>query len=409
MTIKHLFPPAWPKLDLNFAATRELDPRITFTRSSIGTYVNEHGILQTAAEDEPRFDHDPETGESLGLLIEESRTNILTQSVTMSDWNATAQLSLNQAVAPDSTNTATKLYQTDAVDGTQYQQLQGVNFGTGGAEQVFSIFVKAAENNYFFAKNDQDNFWAILDLTDGTVTSNSQDYIDKAIGVQSFSNGWYRLKVETGNSGYGRQTWGISPSKSVSAAADLRFVGDGTSGVYVWGAQIEDQTRMMTSYIPTSGSELTRSQDICTITGDNFSSWYNPSEGTMIADVGPSLRPGDAVYLQGSGSSNRIMVNGNPDLNFQVAGTNNGTNIRFYNVVDGNPMKFAYAIKPGDYAFAVRGNSLTASTGTISSVTNMTIGRNKAYGETNRLNGCVARLAYYNERLADAELQTLTS
>ena len=78
MTIKHLFPPAWPALNLDFANSKALDPRIAFTRSSIGTYFDADGIPQIAAEDEARFDHDPTTGESLGLLIEGASSNLIT-------------------------------------------------------------------------------------------------------------------------------------------------------------------------------------------------------------------------------------------------------------------------------------------------------------------------------------------
>ena len=48
---------------------------ITFNRNSIGTYVDANGVIQTAAANEERFDYDPVTGERLGLLVEESRTN----------------------------------------------------------------------------------------------------------------------------------------------------------------------------------------------------------------------------------------------------------------------------------------------------------------------------------------------
>ena len=74
------FPTIEPSLRLDFANARALDPRITFTRASVATYVGKDGLIKTAGEDEARFDHDPTTGESLGLLIEESRTNLLPQS-----------------------------------------------------------------------------------------------------------------------------------------------------------------------------------------------------------------------------------------------------------------------------------------------------------------------------------------
>jgi hypothetical protein len=76
-------------LDLNFARYKTLDPRITFTRASSGTYVDSAGALQTAATNEARFTHDPTTGESLGLLVEEQRTNLLLNSATLSTQNVT--------------------------------------------------------------------------------------------------------------------------------------------------------------------------------------------------------------------------------------------------------------------------------------------------------------------------------
>jgi hypothetical protein len=69
MTIKNLYPSQRPSLDLNFARTKRLDPRITYSRASSGTYVDENGLIQSVATNVARFDHDPVTGESLGLLV----------------------------------------------------------------------------------------------------------------------------------------------------------------------------------------------------------------------------------------------------------------------------------------------------------------------------------------------------
>ena len=80
MTIKALFPTVRPTLNLDFANTKTLDPRVTFTRASTGTFVGSNGLIQTAASNIPRFDHNPTTGESLGLLVEEARTNSLTNN-----------------------------------------------------------------------------------------------------------------------------------------------------------------------------------------------------------------------------------------------------------------------------------------------------------------------------------------
>ena len=83
------YPTIMPAVTLDFQNSKQLDPRVTFSRSSSATYTNSAGQVVSAAENEPRFDHDPTTGESLGLLMEESRTNLflnsavlVTQSVT---------------------------------------------------------------------------------------------------------------------------------------------------------------------------------------------------------------------------------------------------------------------------------------------------------------------------------------
>jgi hypothetical protein len=84
-----------PSLDLRFADNKSLVDAVTgaslvtFTRASSGTFVGSDGLIQTAATDVPRFDHNPTTGESLGLLVEEARTNLLLNSATLSTQSAT--------------------------------------------------------------------------------------------------------------------------------------------------------------------------------------------------------------------------------------------------------------------------------------------------------------------------------
>ena len=85
MSIKRFFPDTRPTLDLNFAATKRLDPRITYSRASTGTFVGSNGLIQSAAVNQARFEHNPLTGESLGLLVEDARTNLVRYSQDMTD------------------------------------------------------------------------------------------------------------------------------------------------------------------------------------------------------------------------------------------------------------------------------------------------------------------------------------
>jgi hypothetical protein len=86
---------AVPSLDLRFADNKSLvdsvtgSSLVTFTRASSKTVTNSAGALETVGVDVPAFDHDPTTGESLGLLVEEQRTNLLLNSETLSTQSAT--------------------------------------------------------------------------------------------------------------------------------------------------------------------------------------------------------------------------------------------------------------------------------------------------------------------------------
>ena len=111
MTIKSLYPTVRPTLNLNFARTKVLDPRITFTRASTATFVGADGLIKTAASGAARFDHNPATGESLGLLVEEARTNMaypsIVPSATTGRWIIDGLIVTSSAgSAPDGTTTA---------------------------------------------------------------------------------------------------------------------------------------------------------------------------------------------------------------------------------------------------------------------------------------------------------------
>ena len=104
-----------PTLNLDFANSKELDSRITFYRKSVATYYDSKGILRYANYNEPRFDHDPITGESKGLLIEESRRNLVLLSdniVNNATWTISGSSTFiepNAGVAPDGTYSASRI------------------------------------------------------------------------------------------------------------------------------------------------------------------------------------------------------------------------------------------------------------------------------------------------------------
>ena len=101
---------AVPSLDLRFADNKSLVDAVTgaslvtFTRASSGTFVDSAGVIQTASTNVPRFDHNPTTGESLGLLAEEQRANLLLRSEEFDNasWTKTrSSISADSTIAPN--------------------------------------------------------------------------------------------------------------------------------------------------------------------------------------------------------------------------------------------------------------------------------------------------------------------
>ena len=264
-----------PSLDLQFAKYKSLEDYvtgknlITFTRGSIGTYYDANGIIQTAATDEPRFDHDPITNESLGLLIEESRTNQFDDSVFGSGWGAIniSKKSTNNP-APDDSNTAVLIGDSTS-SGTDSFLEKSVDV-TGQGIQTFTFYAKGTttgQSAYVDYYDQGANYGrGSISLDSGLVTYVTQTG-DAVISSVHVGNNWWRIQLTLTPIGLGLFRWRAGNNDS----------GD----IYIWGAQLETGS-FPTSYIPTSGSTVTRASDVVSITGTNFSSFWNlAQEGTL--------------------------------------------------------------------------------------------------------------------------------
>ncbi len=409
MTIKHLFPTSKPTVDFNFAATRQLDPRITFTRASTGTYIDANGIVQTAAVDEPRFDHDGGTGESLGLLIEESRTNMLVSSEEFDGPNwaqggpAALTVTANAAVAPDGTTTADKLIRNNgATVGDRRQVITPPN-----VDGVFSVFAKAGEVSTFnLQPSTSSSVQVSFDVSNGTSFNPGASVLEH--GIQDFGGGWYRCWVKV-----------LLNSSTMTIETTAPSTGDGTSGMFFWGAQVEVGA-CLTSYIPTAGATVTRATDLADITGTNFSSWYNQSESTVYSEF-KNIPFGGSMYYFGPGPAPRWwsryeIANGIRTQAYSGGATSGTVEIAVSGVSNNETiatLKHAVAIDNTSQQHVGSVNGSPAVTGTwddISGVSKLVVGHRTDLGANDGyLNGHIARFAYYPRRLSDANLEALTS
>jgi hypothetical protein len=187
--------------------------------------------------------------------------------------------------------------------------------------------------------------------------------------------------------------------------------------VYAWGAQLEAGS-FPTSYIPTITATVTRSADVASITGTNFSSWYRQDEGTVFVD--------SARYALGNSAGQYIVCEaGNSAFNNNdliQLGTQFGSNSFQMLVNVGNvtqaalveagvvtQSKYVGAYRANDFAYTKNGASpATDTSGTTPTVSQLNIGSRPAFGNTGYLNGTIRRLTYWPQRLPNSTLQQIT-
>ena len=395
-------------LDLNFARHKSLDSRITFSRASSGTYVDAAGVIRTAGNNVARFDHNPTTGESLGLLVEESRTNLLEYSETITSWSQTVGggvvLTANSASDPAGGSTAT-LIENDGVAGfvgdatswalnTTYTISGYLKAGTGDKA---SILLYSAGGNSGNWNNETSNVAVTFDLTNGTSEAFSGAVAPTSSSITDAGNGWWRCSITATCTG-----------ANTNSQQLIRNVSGVTDGIYAWGFQIEAGS-FPTSYIRTEGSTVTRSADVASITGTNFSSWYNQTEGTVFsASRHKAVTARTLAFTDGTASNamQQYLLASTAAMDSYVSGTWQGSGSASTTFTSNQQFKVISTIQTNSGVTAVDGTLGTVDTSYgIPTVDRLLIGQSRSSDNTN---GTIARLTYWPTRLSNDTLQTIT-
>jgi hypothetical protein len=269
---------------MDFANGKTIDSRFTFSRSSTGTYVGADGLIKTAYVDVPRFDHDPSTGESLGLLIETSRTNNIYNSNLSTGWSIASGDTFNLVPGvtnPDGTSARGYLLGTTNIHHRLYRT---VTLSTNTVH-TFSCFFKRAGGTYnryveIEVSGYFDRYQAVtFDLQDMVYNHTGTDATQ--IFMEDYGDGWIRcgFSANPGTIALGHIWFGFPTNTS----SDHAMVGDNTIGLYMWGAQIEVDN-FHTSYIPTQSTSVTRATDYATANYTDIPVKSNVSETTVVAD-----------------------------------------------------------------------------------------------------------------------------
>lgn len=396
-----------------------------YTPTTTQAITNYIPALQTAAQNQPRFDCDPLTGERNGLLIEESRTNILLYSEQLDNgvWggSSVATAVVNSGTSPDGANNATKIIPTATT--AAHLRNQTLSF-TSGTTYAFSVYAKA-------------NGWSTLQLTVGSAAFSGLQYgnYDLTTGIATagnsatvsmspVGNGWYRCSIVIAATATASTVIGYGVYNTTNPTRQVSVLGDGFNGILMWGAQVEAGA-FPTSYIPTVASQVTRSADSAVMTGTNFSSWYRADEGTIYWEAAINS-PASTCGMWAIGDSSLAFVSRNSIISTSFSATGQwGMAVAASGVsqivapipsvyyVANTVKRTAFTFKTNDMVGAADGvvgivdTVATVPTGlygiSLGSLAQAYIG-----GGANALNGWIKRLVYFPKRLADAELQEMT-
>lgn len=405
--------------DFHYLKVAGQDPRIapftslfTFTGDALSLYRGSNGNLRASATNTPRIEYDV-NGKCLGILIEAARTNLCIQSQDLAtSWiNDDTTESANTIASPSGIVNADTLIEGSG--SATHGIIQNCTV-TANTTLTASVFVKAKERTKGFlqfmdAATNLIGFRVFFDLTAGTLNNGVSITTGTYTGstITAYANGWYRVTL-IGNMG-GVITAGRVYVALATVDGTTSYVGDGASGLYVWGAQVE-QAAFVSSYIPTTTIAVARAADIpLRAVGSEYSTtigtWVFEYDTANVTAINPS-----PFGVDDGGNNNRIT---NYHSSTVLYGTINAGGVSQFlqNVAGGlviNVMNKGGMTWQTNDAIAVRNGALSNSDAsvTIPTVTHFRLG----YGNSvDHLFGHIRRFDYWPERKLNAQLQGLTS
>lgn len=394
-----------------------------YTATTTSPIVKYQPVLQTAASGEARFDHDPVTGESKGLLIEEARTNLATYSEDFDQWTApvaptAAVVTDDTIVSPDGNITGAKVDFTASDNHPVF--INATISLANGADMTNSLFVKYGGGNLTSYKlqtfsqgtSNLDGYAVITFNSSGVITSVTTETNVTSVGYEDVGNGWYRVHAVQNNTTGGTQT---TMRLSIGrGASDTGFI-------YVWGGQVEAGS-FPTSYIPTSGSTVTRVRDDVDVTGANFSQWFNPTEGTILTDFDYNYNESGTGYpriwsiTEDGNIQNRmgVLINETANgLTQELYSFNSGQVSIAYqlsSLTGSATAKSSFAYAEDNFGVSANGSLGTDTSGTLATSsprTKLRIGGLTTGGGDHR-QAWIKKWAFYPKRLPNATLQAMT-
>ena len=371
-----------------------------FTRASSATVVNKAGLIETVGSGEPRIDFKDDAKGA--LLLEPSRSNLITYSEDTTEWdkNATPINTSNTTISPNGYRNADSVIVNSISEGFYDFSIGTVN---SGASYTFSIFIKhisGIETIRFGGSGsgfggDNNN---VFNIKNGTVVSVASG---NTLSVNDYGNGWYRLIATKTASSTATAAWVLYGDEN----AEIQYS--------AWGVQVE-QGSYATSYIPTSGSAVTRVADECfnqpptgIISQTELTVFYQGIVERLGGNDGHAISLSQS--LDASGSSRILLYRNSGNGNVYIYVQDSTTQFSTPLLVNSDPQvndKYAIAIKDNDLVVYCNGVKVSENnSGTIPSMQYVYLNKwNNQINEQNK----IKEVKLYNTRLSNSELAALT-
>jgi hypothetical protein len=396
----------------------------TIKRGLNGTnlVVSNVSIIEiTDDTDLPRIDYTNGTG---SLLLEPQSTNLALNSndLTKSTWskfNSTSESS--NIINPEGTSGASEYVCDNYTGSNQYFRISQNTTYSSDVNYSYSVFVKY--KTFQFCKltyvnfNSIEHFTAVFDIINGIVTATDSDGTPQntSANIQDFGNGWFRISISAAITSSAGNAMNFEFNKCPSGTPTFTSFGrtnqttTTSDRIYIWGAQLE-QGSYATSYIPTSGSTVTRNADVCNNAGS--SDLINSTEGVLYAEI--SFPQDGRIALNDGTTGNNVRFTYQASNNTIFGILYNGSNqaVLTYQLPTENVFyKIAFKYKASDFSLYVNGvevDSLTSSGTTFASDTLSQLDFDAGNGLV-PFYGNVRSVAVFKEALTDEELAKITS
>jgi hypothetical protein len=379
----------------------------TFTRATTATTVNSTGLIVPVASGVARSYYDPTSLAYMGYLAEGARTNLCLQSEDLATtWvNTRSTETVNAIASPDGAVTADKLVEDATAANTHAIQQ---NFTFTNVVHTYSFFAKAGERNWIRgAIFDGTTTWAAyFNLSAGAIGTITGSAL---ASIQAYPNGWYRCTVTSAAATAAAA--GSCLMWLAEADNDITYDGDGASGAYFWGAQLEAAT-FASSYIPTTTATVTRNADVLTYA---FAGNANAAAGACYAELSSLWATATAAAVHDAVT----FANAN---NLHVLNVPNGGAATVIRIVDGTQVvqksgltSLATGVRKrasswGGTTMSITGDGAAVATGSFDGdMGSVAIGIGNATGGGQNWFGTIKNVRIWQRQLADANLQAMTA